>query len=291
MIAGMTDYSHQTLDDIVKELEGYLDWLNYVQNLLTTHRETLINNGYWDKVNDDFKGIIAYAMKFYDTCIKEIREILSEMLLEIQQHHITRIQSLYTTADELNLQFGDVWHRDYKPKEYGNENFWLVEQMYAKGRDMSVDMLDLSNLAARLKDFVGKKNYGLQKASLDLKNVHPNIVTLLQRMDDAVKRKDYAGVLHSSASIFETLAKEVVGISSVQNQTLKSFFERYRKDSGLPDEVLNYILSVYDSRSSVPLAGHGHTTIPQISLETAIILSEMTKAFVSIEYKLKGNES
>ena len=109
-------------------------------------------------------------------------------------------------------------------------------------------------------------------------------------MDDALKRKDYAGVLHSSASIFETLAKEVVGISSVQNQTLKSFFERYRKDLGLPDEVLNYILSVYDLRSSVPLAGHGHTATPQISSETAITLSEMTKAFVSIEYKLKGNE-
>jgi len=291
MIAGMTDYSHQTLDDIVKELESDLDSLTYVANLLTTHRETLINNGYWDKVNGDFKGIIAYAMKFYDTCIKEIKEILSEMLLEIQQHHVTRIQSLYTTADELNLRFGDVWHREYKPKEYGNENFWLVEQMYAKGRDMSVDMLDLSNLAARLKDFVGKKNYGLQKANLDLKGIHPNIATLLQRMDDALKRKDYGGVLHSSASIFETLAKEVVGIPSVQNQTLKSFFERYRKDSSLPTEVLNYILSVYDSRSSIPLAGHGHTAIPKISHEIAVTLSEITKAFVSIEYKLKGKES
>lgn len=289
MIAGMTDYSHQTLDDIVKELESYLDSLMYIQNLLITHRKTLIDNGYWDKVNGDFRGTIVYAMKFYDTCIKEINEILSEILLEIQQHHVTRIQSLYTTADELNLRFGDVWHREYMPKEYGNENFWLVEQMYAKGRDMSVDMLDLSNLAARLKDFVGKKNYGLQKSSLDLKNIHPNISILIQRMDDALKRKDYGGVLHSSASIFETLAKEVIGIPNIQNQTLKSFFDRYRKDSNLPTEVLNYILSVYDSRSSVPLAGHGHTATPEISHETAVTLSEITKAFVSIEYKLKGN--
>ncbi len=74
-----------------------------------------------------------------------------------------------------------------------------------------------------------------------------------------------------------------------KNQTLKSFFDRYRKDSNLPTEVLNYILSVYDSRSSVPLAGHGHTATPEISHETAVTLSEITKAFVSIEYKLKGN--
>lgn len=223
MIAGMTDFSHQNLDDVIKELDDDLSWLESTQDLLITHRKTLIDNGYWDNVNSDFKGLIAYALKFYDTCAKEIREILSEIPTEIQPHHITRIQRLFTTADELNLRFGDVWHGDYKPKDYGNENFWLVEQMYAKGRDMSVDMLDLSNVAERLKDFVGKKNYDLQKASLDLKNVNPNIVTLFQRMDDALKRKDYAGVLHSSASIFETLAKEGVGIS-VQNQTLKSFF-------------------------------------------------------------------
>lgn len=291
MIAGMTDFSHQTLDDIVKELENNLDSLEYVQNLLTTHQKTLIDNGYWENVNGDFQDLIAYVMKFYDTCIKEIKEILSEMLSEIQQNHITRIQRMYKTADELNLQFGDVWHRDYKPKEYGNENFRLVEQMYAKGRDMSVYMLDLSNVAERLKDFVGKKNYGLQKTNLDLKNVHPNISILIQRMNDALKRKDYGGVLHSSASIFETLAKDVVGIPTVQNQTLKSFFERYRKDSNLPDEVLNYILSVYESRGSVPLAGHGHTAISEISRESAVTLSEITKAFVSIEYKLKSSEA
>jgi len=291
MIAGMADFSHKTLDDVFKELEGELNWLEYTQNLLTTNQKTLIDNGYWDNVNSDFKGLISYALKFYDTCSHEIREILSEILTEVQFHHVARLQRMSITSEELNFRFGDVWKQDYKPKDYGNENFELVEQMYAKGRDMAVDMMDLSNVAERVKDFVGKKNYGFQKASPDLKNVHPNIVTLLQRMDDALKRKDYAGVLHSSASIFETLAKEVVGISSVQNQTLKSFFERYRKDSGLPNEVLNYILSVYDSRSSVPLAGHGHTAIPEISFETAIILSEMTKAFVSIEYKLKGNES
>jgi hypothetical protein len=55
---------------------------------------------------------------------------------------------------------------------------------------------------------------------------------------------DYAGVLHASASAFETLAKIVVDLSTVQDQTLASFFERYRKDSALPDEVLNHILDL-----------------------------------------------
>jgi len=118
------------------------------------------------------------------------------------------------------------------------------------------------------------------------KVAHPNIRVLVSRMENSLKAEDFAGVLHSSASIFETLAKIVVGRPPVQDQTLKSFFDRYRKDSGLPEEILDYILSVYDKRNITPLAGHGSTATPTITKEQSIILAEMTKAFVKIEYKL-----
>jgi len=121
--------------------------------------------------------------------------------------------------------------------------------------------------------------------------IHPNIQKLIGRMDDALRREDYPGVLHSSASIFETLAKDIIGIPGIQDQALKSFFERYRKDSTLPNEILNYILDIYESRNTTPLAGHGSTRTPNVSRESATTLSEMTKAFVSIEYKLREKKS
>lgn len=114
---------------------------------------------------------------------------------------------------------------------------------------------------------------------------HPNIIVLLGRMDDALLRSDYAGVLHASASVFETVAKEVVGIPTVQDKTLKQFFDRYKNDSSLPPEILNYIKSVYEKRNTTPLAGHGSIQIPALSKRDAIVLSELTKAFVNIEYK------
>lgn len=116
---------------------------------------------------------------------------------------------------------------------------------------------------------------------------HVNIRTLVDRMDNAYKTEDYASVLHSSASIFETMAKEIIGISSIQDKTLKSFFDRYRADSRLPKEVLDYILATYDKRNMTALAGHGSLTVPNISKEEAIILIEMTKAFVRIEYRIQ----
>ncbi|NMC62515.1 MAG: hypothetical protein GYA55_05035 [SAR324 cluster bacterium] len=117
--------------------------------------------------------------------------------------------------------------------------------------------------------------------------VHSNITILIERMDSDLKRNDYAGVLHCSACIFETMAKDIIGIPTVQDQTLKSFFDRYRKDSTLPAVILDYIILIYDNRNTVPLAGHGSIHIPTITKQEATVLAEMTKAFVNIEYKLK----
>lgn len=115
---------------------------------------------------------------------------------------------------------------------------------------------------------------------------HPNIRLLIKRMDTALEGKDPSGVLHASASVFETLAKDVVSIEGVQDQTLASFFERYKKDSLLPTEILDYILETYKQRNKEPLAGHGSTKAPSITEEKAVVLAEMTKAFVRIERQL-----
>ncbi len=122
-------------------------------------------------------------------------------------------------------------------------------------------------------------------------NEHPNIRVLVNRMVSSLDNSDYGGVLHSSASIFETLAKDVIKIPSIQDQTLVSFFDRYKKDSQLPTELQTKILDTYKSRNSTPLAGHGSTQIPSITKEEAVTLCELTKAFVRIEYHLLAEKA
>ncbi len=143
----------------------------------------------------------------------------------------------------------------------------------------------ISNIAYP-KETTFKVDLGKRSIQTDISNAHPNIQLLIARMDDALDRDDYAGVLHASASIFETMAKDIVAIPGVQNQTLKSFFDRYRKDSNLPTEILDYILEIYDLRNTTPLAGHGSIQTPAMSRDAAITLSEMSRAFIRIEYRL-----
>jgi len=120
---------------------------------------------------------------------------------------------------------------------------------------------------------------------------HPNLRVLIARMDTALAAEDYSAVLHASASVFETMAKDIIGIPTVQNQTLKSFFDRYRKESSLPGPLLDYIIEIYDARNTTPLAGHGSLRAPDIGREEAITLVEMAKAFVRIEYSLHQEPS
>lgn len=121
----------------------------------------------------------------------------------------------------------------------------------------------------------------------DISEEHPNIRLLISRMETSLERGDFSGVLHSSASVYETMAKNVVGIPTIQDKTLKSFFNRYKIDSKLPVPILEFILETYDKRNVTPLAGHGSLEEPNITKEEAIILSEMTKSIVRIEGKLK----
>ena len=115
---------------------------------------------------------------------------------------------------------------------------------------------------------------------------HPNIRKLVERMDAAVEREDPTAVLHTSASIFETLAKDMLSDAKLENQSLGGFFEKYRKNSKLPDPILDYILDIFRNRNTTPLAGHGSTRTPTIALDDAVVLAEFTKAIVRAERQI-----
>ena len=115
---------------------------------------------------------------------------------------------------------------------------------------------------------------------------HPNIRLLISRMTDAYDRADYPGVLHASASIFETLAKVVFNKQSVENATLGSIIAGYRNRSALPSVLLDFVEETYNRRNTEPLAGHGATQAPSISAEDAAVLVELTKTCVRLERRL-----
>jgi hypothetical protein len=124
----------------------------------------------------------------------------------------------------------------------------------------------------------------------DMSEDHPNIRILVERMDRALADDDYSNVVHASASVFETLAKDILATPTVENKSLGQFFGMYRGESKLPEAILDYIQEIFRKRNRIPLAGHGSIAAPKVKKDEAVLLAEMTKAFVRSERLLAEPE-
>ena len=175
LIGGMTDYSHQSFNDIISDLESEkVNTIAFI-TMIEEEIEKANENKYWDnKVPHVFKSIVAYSINNYRTTVTELGEIVEEIKNEVQEHHCRRLQRISEVADEINVEIGQVWNRKYdeKIKDYGEKDFRHVEQVYGYTRDMAVNLLDISNLASRLKDYIGKSsnNMGKKNKLGDLSN-------------------------------------------------------------------------------------------------------------------------
>lgn len=228
---------------------------------------------------------------------------------QIELIRINRIVNLANTVlgrSIYTLELGD-W--DYEPAEYAWHNGELELLMRrpdtAQLVEVLVDLteagcvligdvnaiLEADGSGVRLRDGDDGVEVELTELS-DLPETplsigeHANVRKLVERMDRAMLDRDWSLVLHTGASIFETLAKQVVTNPNIQNQSLGSWFGLYRNHSKLAVPLLDTIESIFKRRNIEPLAGHGSASDPSITEEEAVQIRELTIAFVRMERTL-----
>lgn len=127
----------------------------------------------------------------------------------------------------------------------------------------------------------------MEKLDSDAESIHTNIRVLLARAEQGIVANDFPATIHACASVFETLAKDIISDTAIDDKPLGGFFLKYKKNSNLPEPILDFMINQYNLRNTTPLAGHGSRLAPPIiSKEEATLLVELTKAFVKTEYKL-----
>jgi len=179
IMAGMTDYSHQSFKDLVEDM-------NYWKTLcadrviwIDENIEKLEKNNYWKKIPVDFQSDVYYSRKFFNTVVEELTMILNDIEYEVKENHTTRLYNLANVADKENKDIGRSWHGNYEYgwKEYGNSDFRIVEDIYGHTRDLVASLTDLSNIAFRLKDFIGimKKEESGSKSILNSAQFGDNV--------------------------------------------------------------------------------------------------------------------
>ena len=167
LFGGMTDYSHQSFADIIHDLEHEQKNVIVFLEKIEQNLKTVTDNGFWNKkVISNFQRIVAFSIKHYKTAKQELAEIASEIQIEVREHHCKRLHKIANVAHEINVDIGKTWHQDYEDhgvKDYDDANFRIVENIYKDTRDMAVNLLDLSNIASRLEDYIGKTTITMEK--------------------------------------------------------------------------------------------------------------------------------
>ncbi|MDD3006523.1 MAG: hypothetical protein PHX30_03010 [Candidatus Pacebacteria bacterium] len=191
-IAGATDYSHQTLNSIIEDLN---DWcINLDDTILFTEKQIQkinTDNNYWnDNVYSGFKDAVAYSLKFFKTAKEELESIKQSIPNGVEANHSTRVGRIGKTALEINLRIGKIWNSDYPygKKDYGSSIFRQTEEVYCKVRDMAVDLMDLGNIPSRLDDFVGYQKDKKDNDSIDALELKPNFFGIGLNFNHIIKK-------------------------------------------------------------------------------------------------------
>ncbi|OFD90559.1 hypothetical protein BWGOE13_55260 [Bacillus mycoides] len=157
---GTTDYSHQSLSDMFIDLEKWIKGITETQQLLHTTIDDLSQNGHWSQCDFDFRSLCGYTIKFFDTAINDLKEVMDGIYTEIKEYHIKILFSLAKKAHEIYDHAKKVWS-EYSNKAYGDPIFKKIESLDYEICNMTGDMFDINNLAHRLGDFIGRKVNGM----------------------------------------------------------------------------------------------------------------------------------
>jgi S1-C subfamily serine protease len=140
-------------------LEDLNNWVKMLKDTLKILNETLIkieDDSSMEKVDYDFLGILKYSMKLFDTAYREISVIVVDITTgAVNESHITRLRQIAKSSHETSNSMGAIWNNDTRWKDYDKKWFRLTERLYCESRDTCNDMIDISNLAGRLNDFIG----------------------------------------------------------------------------------------------------------------------------------------
>lgn len=146
-----TDYSHQSLKDIKKDLKDYF------KNILEENKNS---QKYIDELGTDWQNLgydnfhvsACRCKKLLETALEDIKYVLSEIDEEIKENHVNVLKRIGDNGFNFNKEIGQAKGLGGRYLADGAEY-----DLYCTLRDSMFDLIDLVELSSRLKDFVGKK--------------------------------------------------------------------------------------------------------------------------------------
>lgn len=231
----------------------------------------------WEKEPDSAPTTVKIADEQWYFNQKRFIQFCDEIKSKIKWHYsggtdLILLNTIYN-FDNVELDFESETH--FFLKKMKNEN--IIDGV-AEFFEEIFEFAKNYNGNDAVGDFMNPPDIG------EIRIAHSNISVLWNRAKILWLHQDYAGVLHSCASLFETMAKQIIGDLNLNHKTLGKILKIYSKHSHLKSKELNHISEIYTKRNKEHLAGHGGLNKPNVSRKEAEEIMEATCTYVRAEY-------
>lgn len=157
LFVGMTDYTGVSMEDILSHLRDWHDGtVECIEALRSFETEVEDHRQQLESPND----ILAYIRYFIDLLERyaaDFERLLRELPEFVTEAHVEIVQQIRESAS-LEESKGSRFARDHVEAGVKDEALrWLVDGIYQQSAGMLFDYHDLSNLAPRLRTFVGAR--------------------------------------------------------------------------------------------------------------------------------------
>ena len=197
MIAGMTDYTGVSFEDIMEHIREWHDNTNAAIESLQQLRQRVTDEGESIWHADDVIEYIDYFNDLFSRYAYDFQRLVEEMKDEVQANHVETISQI----------FESIRIEEHHCVEFKNEHINrtledeskrpLLDEIYEVTRGLMIDYKDLSNVRRRLTTFVETKpqvkenidNVDLMEIKPNLFGIGLNINNIIKRIKDRFKKK------------------------------------------------------------------------------------------------------
>lgn len=155
---GATSYEEQSLNDILDDINLWIDYTKKTKNFLETNKDTLVKEKYWNTIPFNFQATLLSTITQQKTFLEDFQLIIKAIKNDsITEREVKLLQKAGRNSLNFNREYGRTYNEECRWKDYNDPLFQIAEEMYQKGRDYFVTLQDASNAASRLNDYISHK--------------------------------------------------------------------------------------------------------------------------------------
>lgn len=155
IIGGATSYEEQSLSDVKDDILKWIEYSNKMHDFLESGINDLKQNTFWNQIPFNFQMTLLSTMKCQESFIHDFSLILDAIdNSKITERETNLLRKIGIKAIEFNNEYGRTYKEEYRWKKYGDPDFKIAEELYARERDYFVSLQDATNAASRLTDYI-----------------------------------------------------------------------------------------------------------------------------------------